>query len=122
MMIQDTLTARSLIKPEERTLVVYTKGAVQVFNPDGTGFSAAWRFDPTYEPSRLIIYYRQAGHTQVFTADVDVPAITKVSAPGTPRRYSIPFKNCEDKGTTPLNWRAFAETGANPVRKLSYRS
>lgn len=116
------MKARQMLEPNERVVVIYTRGPGLVVHPDRTGFTQAWKVDPRRDAglTRVFIYRRDEvnGSNKLYVASVDRLDPT----PGEADRYTIVFSHCQFAGITSEDWPSFADIaaggGQNPVRYL----
>ena len=55
------MKARNFVKPDERVIVIFTRGANLEINSDNTGSTGKWDLNPNHSIDRVIIYRRDDG-------------------------------------------------------------
>lgn len=106
---------RELIRQGETAVAVMTRGDYLVVDDSmSSGRTGIWVVDRTRaeNTNKVVIYVRSEGRNDVLMGDI-IEVFPENSAP---ERFWIQFINLVNKGTTPCNWKEFAETGSRPVR------
>lgn len=107
-------TARQLLQPGKRALLVRTDGRNFEENPDGTGVTGNWRLRPNPDLDAVIIYQAATqGPSVLKRATLD-----GFEGPDGHRRYRVRLRDIRHVGVTESRWTDFAEANQNPVRYL----
>lgn len=109
------MKAKTLLKPGETALVVFTKGPRFEFRSNGSGETGNWKIDPRRSFSKVIIYRRrpeQRGN-EIYIADYVGMSLSDERG-----RYRVHFVNGRLVNETKSNWIDFAEGSSNPVRYI----
>lgn len=107
------MKARNFVKPDERVIVIFTRGVHLEINSDNTGSTGKWDLNPNHSIDRVIIYRRDdEGDTNLLY----IATHSGVEPTDLEGRYKIHLKHIQYVGVTGENWKEFAECGANPIR------
>lgn len=109
------MKARHFVRPDERVIVIFTRGGWFDIRDDQTGSTGTWVIDPARSLDRVIVYHRDAA-TNANT--VYLASFVEAVPTGEDERFRIEFAHIQYAGQSTLNWRDFAETGTNPIRYL----
>ncbi|MEP6757157.1 MAG: hypothetical protein ABJA67_16755 [Chthonomonadales bacterium] len=114
--------ATELLSPGESAVVVLTDGRLFQWNSDDTGTSGNWKFNPNgHQIVKVIVYYKFENQP---VSDILIGNFEGTVAPQssddykTDGRLVIKMSSLQKIGITRVNWKTFADAGANPVRFL----
>lgn len=109
------MKARNFVKPNERVVVIFTRGIDLEINSDNTGSTGKWHLNPNHSIDRVIIYRRDDENDVNSLYIATHCGVDHTELEG---RYKIHLNHIQYVGVTTERWTDFAECGVNPVRYI----
>lgn len=109
------MKARDFVRPDERVIVIFTRGGRFEVRSDHTGSTGNWTIDAKRPVDRVIVYHRDES---INSNAIYLASFVQAIQTDEGKRYNIELAHVQYAGQSDLNWQEFAETQVNPVRYL----
>lgn len=107
-----------VISPNQRAMVVFSRGSKFEFDIKGNGKTGNWKIDPKNleKVETVVVYLRKPNETcgRVFIGNYTGCLPSEETG-----RHIITFSGLEEICQTESNWFQFAKTGPGPIRYIN---
>jgi hypothetical protein len=113
------VTAKDVVPPGQRAVVVFTRGGKLIFDKKGEGSTGNWKvsLSKMEKVDKVVIYLREARQNGGNILMGDYVGYEPSPEQG---RYIFLFSHLNEAGFTKSNWFEFGGVNQNPVSFLNY--